>query len=179
MTCGSAVAAATASVTLTETCQYDSILSMADLTPKGRAFTDILTEVFRLRALMLESAEQITAPVGLTSARWQILSTVEEAPATVADVARRLGVARQSVQESVDAMAREGHVVLHDNPDHKRARLVAPTASARKALDYLRPRQRQFASLMGAPHSLASLQATLDVLQQSRLRIEAKGRGTS
>jgi DNA-binding MarR family transcriptional regulator len=147
---------------------------VAVLTPKGTVFRDILAEVFRLRAIMLDSAERLTAPVGLTSARWQVLGAVEDVPAPVAHVARGLGLTRQAVQETADAMARDGLITFLENPDHKRARLMSPTAKARKALDYLRPRQLQFANLLGAPHSLEALRATLDVLQTSRQLIESK-----
>lgn len=152
---------------------------MSPLTPKGRVYQDILTELFLLRGVMLESAEDLTAPVGLTSARWQILGAIEDEPATVAHVARRLGLTRQAVRETADAMAREGLVRFLDNPDHKRARLMTPTDKARKALDYLRPRQLQFANLMGSPHSLDHLHATLDVLQRSRTMIEDKRKGSA
>ena len=152
---------------------------MADVTPKGRVYREILAELFLLRALMLESAEHLTAPVGLTSARWQILGAVEDTSATVAHVARRLGLTRQAVQETADAMEREGFLTFLDNPDHKRARLMTPTPKARKALDYLRPRQMQFANLMGAPHSLDALHATLEVLQKSRVIMEGKNRSSA
>ena len=145
---------------------------MDGLTPKGRLFNDILAEVFRLRSRLLESAEDIAAVAGLTTARWQILGAVDHAPASVAHVARDLGLTRQSVQEKVDTMAREGLIEFVDNPDHKRSRLIAPTAKARKALDVLRPRQTQFAGLMGGRHSLDELQTTLDVLRRARTTLE-------
>ena len=119
---------------------------------------------------------RFAASVGLTSASWQILGAVEADPATVAHVARGLGLTRQAVQETADRMAREGLVRFLENPDHKRSRLMTPTDKARKALDYLRPRQVQFANLMGAPHSLEQLQATLTVLQRSRTTIETSAR---
>jgi DNA-binding MarR family transcriptional regulator len=147
---------------------------MSPLTAKGRIYREILAELFRLRALMLESAEQLTGPVGLTSARWQILAAVEETPSPVAQVARGLGLTRQAVQETADAMVREGHVTFFDNPGHKRARLMTPTLQGRKALDYLRPREMQFANVMGSQHSLDALRATLSVLQESRATIEAR-----
>jgi DNA-binding MarR family transcriptional regulator len=164
---------------LTGNCHYDSILSMVASTPRGRLFNDILGEVFRLRARLLESAEDLAAQAGLTSARWQILGAVELAPAPVAHVARNLGLTRQTVQETADAMARDGLIEFHDNPDHKRARLMVPTPRARKALDYLRPRQTQFAGLMGGRHSLDDLQTTLDVLRKARTTLEVTERTTS
>jgi DNA-binding MarR family transcriptional regulator len=145
-------------------------------TPKGRIFSDILGEVFRLRARLLESAEDIAALAGLTSARWQILGAVEHSAAPVAQVARNLGLTRQTVQETCDAMERDGLIEFNDNPDHKRARLIVPTPRARKALDYLRPRQTQFAGLMGGRHSLDELQTTLVVLKKTRTTLEAAER---
>ncbi len=152
---------------------------METLTPKGRLFNEILVEVFRLRARLLESSEGIAALAGLTSARWQILGAVEHAPAPVAQVARNLGLARQTVQETVDAMKRDGLIEISANPDHKRARLIAPTGKARKALDLLRPREIQFAGLMGGRHSLDELQTTLDVLRKARATLEGTERITS
>ena len=149
------------------------------LTPKGQAFRQILTELWRLRALMVESAEDFAAAVGLTSASWQILGAIEAEPATVAHVARNLGLTRQAVQETADRMARESLIRFVDNPDHKRSRLMTPTDKARKALDYLRPRQLQFANLMGAPHSLEQLHTTLTVLERSRTAIEANHKGVA
>lgn len=149
---------------------------MAELTPKGRVYRQILAELFRLRAVMLDSAEHLAAAAGLTSARWQILGAIEDTPAPVAHVARTLGLTRQAVQETADAMEREGLITFLENPDHKRARLMSPTPKARKALDYLRPRQLQFANMMGAPHSLEALRATLDVLEKSRATIEPGSR---
>ena len=125
---------------------------METLTPKGRLFNEILVEVFRLRARLLESSEGIAALAGLTSARWQ---------------------------ETVDAMKRDGLIEISANPDHKRARLIAPTGKARKALDLLRPREIQFAGLMGGRHSLDELQTTLDVLRKARATLEGTERITS
>jgi DNA-binding MarR family transcriptional regulator len=149
---------------------------MAVFTAKGRAFRDVLAEVFRLRAVLVASSERIAESAGLTSARWQILGAVEDSPATVAHVARTLGLTRQTVQETADAMAREGLVTFTDNPDHKRSRLMTPTAGGRRALDALRPRQIAFANLLGASLTLESLGTTLDVLRRARGTLEAHGR---
>jgi len=148
-------------------------MSAGHLTPKGRLYRDVLVELFRLRAVMLESSERIAASAGLTTARWQILGAVAATPATVSDVARGLGLTRQAVQETADAMERDGLVEFAANPHHRRARLLAATARARQSLALLQPRQDQFASLMGSPHTLAALRTTLEVLRASRATIEA------
>lgn len=150
-----------------------------ELTAKGRVFRAILEEVFQFRARLLEGAEPVAAPAGLTSARWQVLSVVETAPATVAQAARELGLTRQTVQEMADAMARDGLIAFVDNPHHKRARLMKPTAAATAALKRLRPAQSQFANRMSAAHTLASLQTTLEVLRGSRTTLETKMRSAT
>ncbi len=147
---------------------------MADLTPKGRAFRDILNQIFRVRGRLLESAEQVAGLAGLTTARWQVLASVERTPMPAAHVARSLGLTRQAVQQTVDGMERDELIVFLDNPGHKRARLIALTAKARKALDYLRPRQVQFANLMGSPHTLDALHTTLAVLQAAHATLDAR-----
>ena len=106
---------------------------MEAATPKGRLFNEVLVEVFRLRARLLESAESIAALAGLTSARWQILGALEHGPAPVAQIARNLGLTRQTVQEAVDAMTvarleaaasrkARSNVALHFRrcPEHRR-----------------------------------------------------------
>jgi DNA-binding MarR family transcriptional regulator len=148
------------------------------LTPKGKVYREILTEVFRFRARLLEGAEGVAGTAGLTSARWSVLGAVEETPATVAQVARALGLTRQTVQETADAMARDGLVTFLDNPHHKRARLMTPTTRARDALERLRTPQLEFANRMSAAHSLATLRTTLEVLRTSRTIIEAHTRSS-
>ena len=144
------------------------------LTRKGEVYSDILVEVFRLRGALLESSERIAAAAGLTTARWQVLGAVADEARTVSDIARRLGLTRQAVQETADGMARDGLAEYADNPRHRRARLVSPSAAARRSLDTLRPRREAFANLMGAQHSLDALRATLAVLRASRVTIESR-----
>ena len=149
------------------------------LTVRGRRFSELTSEVFRTRALMLQGAERLARSAGLTSARWQILGVVSGGPAPVAQTARMIGLTRQSVQQTADAMAAEGLVVFVANPRHRRARLMAPTAKGRAALARLRPHEIEFANLMGREHTAAALQSALDVLRHTRSMLEAGLRRTS
>jgi hypothetical protein len=60
-------------------------------------------------------------------ARWHVLSVVSGDACTVPFMARRLGLARQSVQRVVDALADDHLVALQVNPDHARSPLYALT----------------------------------------------------
>lgn len=145
---------------------------MPALTARGRQFRALVAEVFRTKVLMLQGAERLARSVGLTSARWQILGLVANGPAPVAHVARMVGLTRQSVQQIADAMEAEGLVVFVENPHHRRAKLLQPTAKAREALARLRPREIDFANAMGRRHSREALETALALLRQTRQDLE-------
>ena len=145
---------------------------MPALTARGRQFQALAAEIFRARVLMLQGAERLARSAGLTSARWQILGLVAGGPAPVADVARTIGLTRQSVQQIADAMQAEGLVVYAENPRHRRAKLLQPTAKARKALARLRPREIDFANAMGRRHSREALETALALLRRTRQDLE-------
>ncbi|WSN14783.1 MarR family transcriptional regulator [Micromonospora sp. NBC_01699] len=100
----------------------------------------------------------------MTAARWQVLGMIDHRPSTVADVARTMGLTRQSVQQTADALARDGLVDLIDNPRHRRAKLLTPTAAGRTALAEVEARQAEWANGLAAgldPGRLADVRALL------------------
>src|SRR5437867_1990266 len=83
-------------------------------TPAGEAVTDLILETFRLNGQLLSSGDQLTRDLSLSSARWQVMGTVGIAntPLPVAQIARNMGLTRQSVQRIADVLAEEGLVEL-------------------------------------------------------------------
>lgn len=102
-------------------------------TTEGDALTALMLETFRLNGRLLAAGDRLVAPIGLTSARWQVLGAIAMAGrgAPVAHIARDMGLTRQSVQRVVDVMASEGLVGFAANPHHRRAKLVVLTARGR------------------------------------------------
>lgn len=94
----------------------------------------LIFEVLRLHGRLIAAGDMMTADLGLTSARWQVLGTIVflERPQTVAGLARNLGLTRQSVQRVINDLVREGLLTLHANPEHKRARLILLTDRGRE-----------------------------------------------
>ena len=68
------------------------------------AFQDVLLALFRLHGQVLHAADVMSADAGLSGARWQVMKVVARRPMTVSQVARRLGLQRQSVQRTVDGL---------------------------------------------------------------------------
>jgi DNA-binding MarR family transcriptional regulator len=119
-------------------------------TPAGDAFSGLVVRLFRLNGLIAAEGEALTRPAGQTTARWQVLASAEDAPLTVAQIARTLGLARQSVQRVADVLERDGLIRYDDNPRHRRARLVTLTEQGRASLERIQASQRPWANDLGA-----------------------------
>lgn len=104
-------------------------------------------------------------PAGQTSARWQVLAAAEHAPMTVAQIARALNLARQSVQRVADLLESDGLAAYEENPGHRRAKLVVLTPKGRRVLHAIQGAQRVWADALGGGIGEAELRrasATLD-----------------
>ena len=148
------------------------MLTMIKRTPEGESLTDIILETFRLNGALLEAGNQLTKPFELTSARWQVMGPVSEQPLTVAQVARRMGLARQGVQRIVNDLERLGMVTFEPNPDHKRAPLIAVSDKGQAAMEKINAAQSAWVNELSNGMSESQLKQTLKVLQSIRERTE-------
>jgi DNA-binding MarR family transcriptional regulator len=129
-------------------------------TPAGEAFTHLVLEVFRLNGRLLSVGDRLVGELGLTSARWQVLGALRSAPRplTVSQIARTMGLQRQSVQRLVDVMAENRLLDLIDNPGHRRAKHVVLT---RRGLETVRSAERLQASWANAvPDGISAKELT-------------------
>jgi DNA-binding MarR family transcriptional regulator len=106
-------------------------------TPAGEALTDLMLDLFRATSLILTAGDRLVAPLGLTSARWQILGAIgsAERPQPVSWLARDLGANRQNVQRIVNDLNQDGLVAFETNPHHRRAQLVVLTDKGKRAFE--------------------------------------------
>jgi DNA-binding MarR family transcriptional regulator len=144
-------------------------------TPAASAITELILQTFRLNGQLLEAGNRLTAPLGLTSARWQVLGAIENEgrPLTVAQVGRRMGLSRQAVQRIVNELEVHGFVTFSDNPDHKRAKLVELTPSCMKTLRTLEEVQSRWAKELANGLSEAVLTQTTKLLIEIRMQCES------
>lgn len=101
------------------------------------AITQLILAIFRANSRLILAGDHLTAPLGLTSARWQVLGAVADAdpPRSVSELARELGVSRQGVQRIVGELVEDGTLAYAVNPRHKRAQLVVLTVNGRTLYD--------------------------------------------
>jgi len=141
---------------------------------RKQALSDLSLEVFRLTARLNILGDRLAGPLGLSTARWQLMGTIAASPEaeSVAAIARRMGLQRQSVQRTADALADQGLIEYIPNPSHQRAKLAVLTQAGEKALQKLHTLRDQWAEeirdrlelepLLDATKTLVALRALLD-----------------
>lgn len=142
-------------------------------TTGGSVFTDIVLEIFRLNGRIIAAGDKLVADLGLTSARWQVLgAAVGEELCTVSQIARKMGLQRQSVQRIVDVLAGEGLLVFVDNPNHQRAKLVKLSTKGNNLLKKVEKLQYEWANGIAAGLDTNELKCTREVIKELRERLE-------
>jgi DNA-binding MarR family transcriptional regulator len=144
-----------------------------DSQSKREALNALIDELFQLNGRVLAAGDELSATHGLTGARWQVMAALqlEERPLTVAQIARRMGLQRQSVQRLCDILVAQGVLSYRDNPDHKRAKLVDFTAKGREIFDKMDAIQLEWANSITADFSLEDLESTARMLRKLKDKI--------
>jgi DNA-binding MarR family transcriptional regulator len=143
-------------------------------TRAAEAVTDLALDVFRLNGLLLTAGDRIVAPLGLTSARWQVLGAIAyaEHAQPVAWLARDMGGNRQNVQRIVNDLRKTGLVTLEVNPHHRRASLVVLTDKGRRTFDEAMRLQAPWANLLSEDLAIKDIDTTRRVVAELRKKLE-------
>ncbi|MNX25867.1 MarR family protein [compost metagenome] len=102
------------------------------------ALTDLTLTVFRTHGALLQWGDKLVEPLGLSSARWQMLGSIALAgrPLTAPQVGEAMGVTRQGAQKQLNLLLESRLVSSHANPAHRRSPLYELTPRGRQL--YLR-----------------------------------------
>jgi DNA-binding MarR family transcriptional regulator len=122
--------------------------------------------VFKLNGQLLDVAEGLSRPVGLTAAWWQVLGAVLHHPLPVAGIARQMGITRQSVQRIADLLVDKGLAEYLDNPAHRRAKLLRPTPEGLAAVQRIGPAHAKLAKRLADELGMDEFRHTLEVLER-------------
>lgn len=129
--------------------------------------------ILRLNGSFTAAGEALARPAGQSLARWVVLDQCRDAPATVSDVGRRLGQARQSVQRIADLLVADGLCAYQDNPHHQRAKLLELTPTGRAALDSIDAAQHNWCDALGDKLGEQALRRTAAALQRVAGAVES------
>jgi DNA-binding MarR family transcriptional regulator len=149
-------------------------------TSVGEKATEVILSTFRANGLLLAAGDRLAAEHGLTSARWQVLGAVALAqrPLTVPQIARRMGLTRQTVHTTVNRLVADGLVELVPNADHRRSQLVSVTEPGRAKYRAVDETQAAWANQLAAGLRGSDLETTARVLGELCKRLEADAHQT-
>ncbi|NUB25950.1 MarR family winged helix-turn-helix transcriptional regulator [Azospirillum brasilense] len=140
-------------------------------------------EVFRLNGALIAAGDTLVAPLGLTSARWQVMGAVAEAGGglPVSGIARNMGLVRQSVQRIADELEAEGIFRFAPNPHHRRAKLVQLTERGTALFEEASARWLALANTLVAGLAPGEIEHAAGLLQSfhNRLRLPIDNGETS
>lgn len=134
---------------------------------EAEPITQLVDHVFALAGLLSSAGDALTADEGLSAARWLVLGAVADGPLSPAEIARRRGLQRQSVRESVLRLEASGHLARAAGPD-RRTFLVELTPLGRQALERIEPRRAQWARDTAALLDAEILDVTVETLGRLR-----------
>jgi DNA-binding MarR family transcriptional regulator len=150
-------------------------------TEAGAMLTAVILRIFGLNGSLLAAGDQMARQVGLTSAKWQVLGAVElaERPLAVPQIARRMGLARQSVHATVRSLVELGLLRMVANADHRRSALVTSTPDGKQAYRALQVRQAAWVNALASDLSEAELRSTKALLDLIEERLEQPSPATT
>jgi DNA-binding MarR family transcriptional regulator len=148
-------------------------------TAEGEAATEVILGTFRANGLLLGAGDLLSAEEGLTSARWQVLGALAlaERPLTVPQVARRMGLTRQSVHVTVNRLVADGLVELEPNADHRRSQLARLTELGRAKYRTMDELEAAWVNRLAEGLSRSQLETAARVLGELSARLEATTKG--
>lgn len=143
------------------------------------AMIQLVDELARARGRTTTAFRSIRASRGLSEMESVVLPAVVNAhrAPTVSQIARSLGHARQVIQRAADALQVRGLIAFEDNPDHKRARLLVPTAQGRATQREGDALGLALAGALTRGMDARQLAETAEGLRAIRIALEANLRG--
>jgi DNA-binding MarR family transcriptional regulator len=153
---------------------YGAAMGRQERTPAGEAATELILSTFRANGLLLEAGDLLSSDEGLTSSRWQVLGAIvlAERPLTVPQIARRMGLTRQSVHATVDRLVRDGLLELAPNEDHRRSALVRLTRRGVTKYQAIDARQAAWVNRLARGIARSEIDTAVRVLGEISRRLE-------
>lgn len=134
---------------------------------EAELLTDVILAVFRVNGSLLESGDRLVEPLGLTSARWQVVGAIALAgePLTAPQIGAAMGITRQGVQKQLNALLSEGLIEKCPNPKHERSVLYALSKEGKRIYSEAEKLQAEWSKDLAKGLTVDDLQITRRVLE--------------
>jgi len=131
----------------------------------------VLEEALALTRLYQLRREELSRSEKQSRARWEVLVAIG-AGRTVPTIARRMGIARQSVQRVADLLAEARLARFEPNPDHRRSPILRTTEEGSRLRERLERRLRGWEQSVEELVEAEDLETALVVLRAIRSGLE-------
>lgn len=140
--------------------------------------TEVILSIFRLNGSLLEAGDRLVEPLGLTSARWQVIGAIALAgvPQTAPQIGEAMGITRQGVQKQLNALLKEGLIEKRANPRHERSVLYALTKVGRRIYSEAEKLQADWAARLAKGLSADELRIARKMLETMNRRLAGNER---
>jgi DNA-binding MarR family transcriptional regulator len=108
-----------------------------DQSEEVRTLGLIVDNLVHLWAAFRKRGDQWARSAGLTYNQWQLMAAASRGPKTVPQLARRMGLARQTVQRTADQLVKKHLLLYQKNPDHLRSPHVIVSEKGQETLTHI------------------------------------------
>ncbi len=143
--------------------------------PSGHdTLTQIMLTIFRVNATLLEHGNRMVTPLGLTSARWQVMGALALSgqPLTCPQISAFIGISRQGAQKQLHLAHQDGLVFTLPNPEHERSPFYQLTEHGRSGYDKAMRLQDMWSHALSQSLPATELETTLQTLQTLEHRLK-------
>lgn len=148
-------------------------------TTSGENFTQFILEIFRLNGLLGIIGDELVKNLGLTSSLWKVLGAIDAGPLPMAQIARDMGLTRQSVRRTANLLHKKGFVEFQNNPNHKRAKLVVMTKKGRNIFEKIQQTQIDWSNHIAQDLNLQEIKTARRILKLVSDYLEKNSKGVS
>lgn len=143
---------------------------------EAELLTDVILSVFRVNGSLLEAGDRLVEPLGLTSARWQVIGAIALAgePQTAPQIGAAMGVTRQGVQKQLNSLMAGGLIEKRTNPRHERSVLYALSKKGKLIYSEAEKLQVEWSTELARGLSASALETARRVLYSLNNRLEVK-----
>jgi DNA-binding MarR family transcriptional regulator len=129
---------------------------------------DLVVAVYDTATALRRLGDAEAGVEGQTQARWQVMNVASAGAWTVPQIARRLGVQRQSVQRIVDRLRDDGLAELNPNPDHATSPIVGLTEPGGRVLSSINAVADRWHDAVASAADPEALRVTVRLLEWLR-----------
>jgi len=141
---------------------------------QSEVLTEIIVEIFRLNARLLEKGNQMVAPLGMTSARWQVLGALALSGKAMScpQIAAAMGISRQGAQKQLNLALEDKLLAVLENPRKLRSPLYELTTAGQEAYSNAMGLQAAWSKALSRGITLSDWQITLSVVRELDARLQ-------